>query len=291
MTKTFKTIAIASFMGSAGSDVKSVLKNLKRERTMTKFTTFAAATAAIFTLTASAQGAAHSAAATVCDDGWSATDVDGNGYISTIEMNAYAEKQTQQMDADKSGTVSKDEYVNCSMAAQKQEAQPAKRSEADMQALDADGDGMISRGEYRDATASNQEAAASGDAEAVELSGRLIYLIKDTPAPDYTIMSLDEFAARAALMFAAIDADQNDALTREEFMQEVPPMTDISEVLNRDFDTADTDASGDLTTTELVAANTKNADYAIEQASSDGNAADDPEAGAPVVYFRFDNPT
>jgi hypothetical protein len=46
---------------------------------MTRLKTFAAAAAAIFALTATAQAAAQSEARSVCDEGCSATDVDGNG--------------------------------------------------------------------------------------------------------------------------------------------------------------------------------------------------------------------
>ncbi len=258
---------------------------------MTRFTHIAAAVAASFTLVGTANAATQEGAASICDDGWSMTDVDDNGYVSKIEMNAYAEAQASQMDADKSGTISKDEYVNCSMRAREQQAMSGTRDEATMTKLDADGDGTVTQAEFMKAGIGAHEAVKSGDSTATDMGLNMIYVLEAQPIPDMTAISLDEFAARAALLFAALDSDRNEGLSKEEFMAKVPPMTDISEVLNRDFDTADTDKSGDLTTTELIAANAARADRAMKKSEEDSGTVANPEKGAPVVYFRFDQPT
>ncbi len=252
---------------------------------MTKFlqTTALAAASCVFTATAP-QAANHAAN---CDGGYSVTDVDGNGYVSKIEMNAYAEKQSASMDTDKSGTISRDEYVNCSTAMMGQQAKSAERTDADMQAIDADGDGTITQSEFMQAGAGTHSEVQTGDQDAIDRAGHLILQIEAAPVLDIATLGSEEYLARSGMLFVLLDADRDAGLTREEFMANAPPVVDISEVMNREFDTADTDSSGDLTTTELIAANTKRADEAIQKAEQETGEKADPEKGAPVVYYTY----
>ena len=223
----------------------------------------------------------------VCDGGYSVTDVDGNGYVSPIEMNAYAEQQSSTMDADKSGSVSRDEYVNCSMEMMGQQAKSEERTEADMQSLDADGDGTITQSEFMQAGAGTHAKVQTGDQEAIDRAGRLILQIEAVPQIDIPTLSLEEYAARSGMLFVLLDTDRDAGLSREEFMAKAPPMIDISEVLNREFDSADADRSGDLTTTELIAANNKRAERAMKAAEQETGEKADPEQGPPVVYYTY----
>ncbi len=222
-----------------------------------------------------------------CADNYSMTDVDGNGYISPIEINAYAEKQTKAQDADQSGTIIRDEYVNCSMKMMEEDAKPADRMNTDLEGMDADGSGSITPEEYVKSSAEIYAAAKSGDAEAEDRASQRILILQREPELTVPMLSLEEFTARAALLYAMLDSDQDSALTEEEYLQQTPPKVDISEVLNREFDAADTDASGDLTTTELIAANTKRAEAAQERAEKDTGEKADPDLGAPVVYYTY----
>ncbi len=249
--------------------------------------TFSAILAASCALTATTALAANSGA---CSDNYSMTDVDGNGYVSKIEMNAYAEKQASDMDTDKSGTISRDEYVNCSKAMMDKPAQPMDRTEDDMAQIDANGDGKITQDEFMKAGAGTHEAAKTGDQAAVDRAERTILLINGAPQVQVPAMGLEEFAARSGMLFIRLDANRDNSLTREEFMNKAPEPVDMSEVLNREFDDMDTDKSGDLTTTELIQANADKADYAMKAYEKDTGEKADPEAGAPVVYYTYPEP-
>ncbi|QFT59099.1 EF hand [Sulfitobacter sp. THAF37] len=252
---------------------------------MTYHMSLAAAVAAGISLTGAVQ-AQNTDDNSVCNDGYSVTDVDDNGYVSPIEMNAYAEKAIGQMDADQSGSVDKDEYVNCNNVLSGTQSASADRTERHLAALDLNDDGSISLDEYMKASADTYENAKGGDQTAATDAAHLIFIPADAGQPDVTTMSRNEYSARSGLMFVALDSDQDNALTKEEFMEKAPPMVDISETLNREFDEMDTDGSGDLTTSELTAANQKRADEAMENAEmqSDSGASD---MGAPVVYYSY----
>ena len=254
---------------------------------MTHKMTFVAAVAASFSLAAPAQAEQHQKAENglLCEDGYSATDVDGNGYISQIEMNAYAERSATDMDTDKSGTVSRDEYVNCNNALSGTKAASTQRTEEDMAALDENEDGSLTLDEFMTGSAELQQKASGGDDAAGEASLRVIFVPESMTAPDPTEISREDHAARAGLLFLALDQDKADVMTREEFMAETPPMVDISKTLNREFDKMDTDKSGDLTQTELIQANQKRADRAQQRAEEAG--AETSDDGAPVVYYRY----
>lgn len=217
-----------------------------------------------------------------CETGYSATDVDDNGYVSTIEMNAYAEQQTKDMDADSSGGISRDEYVNCSLAGQT--AATSTRTEDDMSALDLNDDGSISLSEYIAGGAETYDSAKGGDSAATERAGRLIFIVEGQTASDMSGMTRDEYAARSYMLFSGLDRDSDDALTREEFMDDAVT-TNFSDIRNAEFDAADTDASGELTTTELIEYNQSRADKAMSRAEEDTGEAADSERGVPVMYF------
>lgn len=254
---------------------------------MTHRFTFVAAVAASFSLATVAQAEKHQSAdaGSLCESGYSATDVDNNGYISTIEMNAYAERSATEMDNDQSGAISRDEFVNCNNAMSGTKSASAQRTEEDMAALDKDGDGSLTQSEYMTGSAELQQKASGGDEDAADASMRVIFMPDAMAEQDATEMSQDAYAARSGLMFIALDQDKDDVMTREEFMAETPPMVDISETLNRQFDEMDTDKSGDLTQTELIQANQKRAERAMERAKEDGVELSD--EGAPVVYYRY----
>ena len=124
-------------------------------------------------LAATAQAEQHQKAenGSLCEDGYSATDVDGNGYISQIEMNAYAERSATDMDTDKSGTVSRDEYVNCNNSMSGTKAASTQRTEEDMAALDENEDGSLTLDEFMTGSAELQQKASGGDDAASSAMG------------------------------------------------------------------------------------------------------------------------
>ncbi|MCR8827557.1 hypothetical protein [Pseudosulfitobacter koreensis] len=222
-----------------------------------------------------------------CADNYSMTDVDGNGYISPIEINAYAEAQVAAQDTDQSGTISRDEYVNCSMQMMQEDARATDRIVADLDGMDTDDSGTVSPQEYVKANTEDYTAAKSGDTEAEARATRSILILQREPELTVPMLSLEEVAARAAMLHAMLDTDQDGALTEEEYLNRMPPKVDISETMNREFEAADTDASGDLTTTELIAANTRRSEAAQAQAEEDTGEAANPDVGAPVVYYTY----
>jgi len=249
---------------------------------MRHFTKITAAVAASFTLTSGAAMAQD--AASPCDQAYSMTDVNDDGYISKIEMTDYVEKQTSAMDADQSGSVSRDEYINCSLV----NATPgqASRTEEDMTAMDADGDGMITQEEFMQAGAGTHAAAIAGDRVAADRAGRLIFFVEGETVPEMQTMTLNEFAARTALMFMSLDQNLDQAIDRAEFIAEAPTTT-FKDIRNAEFDQADTDQSGDLTQIELIQRNQQRANRAMEQAETDTGEKSDPERGAPVFYYHY----
>ncbi len=249
---------------------------------MRHFNRITAAVAASFTLTGGAAMAQD--AASPCDQAYSMTDVNNDGYISKIEMTDYVEKQTSAMDADQSGSVNRDEYINCSLA----NATPgqASRTEEDMTAMDADGDEVISQEEFMKAGAGSHAAAIAGDRAAADRAGRLIFFVEGEAVPEVQKMTLDEFAARTALMFMSLDQNLDQAIDRAEFIAEAP-ITTFKDIRNAEFDQADADQSGDLTQIELIQRNQLLADRAMEQAETDTGEKADPELGAPVFYYHY----
>lgn len=220
-----------------------------------------------------------------CEGGYSVTDVDGNGIVTKIEMNAYAEKDLAAMDADGSGTVSKEEYVNCRNVMAGEATKPMERTEADMMALDANEDGLVDAHEYMSGATTTRAAAMEGDTDAEARAGRLILVLEEEQMPNLADMSEDEYAARAAMLFTTLDTDQTADISREEFLEMAPPVMDISEVLNREFDAADTDGNNELTTTELLKQNANKASAAANLAGDSDTGAND--VGQPVVYYRY----
>ncbi|MDF1726620.1 MAG: EF-hand domain-containing protein [Sulfitobacter sp.] len=221
-----------------------------------------------------------------CAGGWSVTDVDGNGYVSPIEMDDYARRQAVEMDSDGSGTISREEFVNCANVNAGKTANSETRTEEDMAAMDIDESGTISAEEYMNASRSSAERAVTGNSDAMALSNRLLFAPEGSLSSSET-MTQGDMMTRSAILFVMLDRDQDTALTQEEFMAKAPPVVDMSEVLNREFDAADSDSSGDLTTTELIALNERRSERAAQMAEESSGEATDPEVGAPVVYYTY----
>ncbi|WP_170311801.1 EF-hand domain-containing protein [Sulfitobacter sabulilitoris] len=253
---------------------------------MTEFTRITAAVLAGFSLSGALQAASHDAAAmgNVCEDGYSVTDVNGDGYVSPIELNAYSERQVVQMDADQSGSVSRDEYINCNMAGRSAGSLDRSTNTVEMSAIDADGNGVISISEFMTAGTESAIAAAEGDSDAETEARALVHVPRGDPDAPLPELSREQAAAGAAKMFVALDTDQSKDLSEAEWLAPIIPQVDISDILTREFDMADADGSGDLTQSELIAANEKRAAAARAAAEENG---EEPSPDAPVVYFRY----
>jgi len=245
--------------------------------------------AALLTLT-SGMALAASENTNACAGGYSMTDVNNDGYISPIEANTYAKRQSVDMDTDQSGTVSREEYVNC--ASEKFADTELERTDAlaDIDTLDTNQDGFIGPAEYLQHAAETVQKATGGDAEAASQSDNLVYRLPEESKLDYDTAPLEELVSRSKTGFLMLDADQSGSLDESEYKAPVFKPVDISNVLNGDFDAVDTDASDDLTQTELIAANVKQAEYAMEEAEKQTGEKMNPEIGAPVVYYTYPHP-
>ncbi len=222
-----------------------------------------------------------------CDGGYSLTDVNGDGYISPIEIEAYSKRANVAMDADKSGSISRDEYVNCAKVGMDVHPMREKGNLVDSGMLDADEDGMISSDEYLGYAFDRARLAAEGDAEAAEDAQRLVYRLPDEEKLEFDTVPLEEVVSRSKRMFMVLDSDRDGALSSEEYEVEVMKPIDIDDVLNREFDSMDADKSDDVTPEEMTEANTARAQRAMERSDAATGEKSDPEVGAPVVYYTY----
>ena len=223
----------------------------------------------------------------ICDGGYSMTDVDNNGYISPIEIEAYSERATTDMDADASGSISREEYVNCARKGMDVHPMREKGNLVDSGMIDADGDGMISSDEYLGYSADRAQLASEGDTQAADDAQRLVYRMPDESKLEFDSVPLEDVVSRSKRMFMVLDSNRDGNLSDEEYQTEIMKPIDIDDVLNREFDSMDADKSDDLTRDEMTQANTARAESAMQRSEAATGEKSDPEVGAPVVYYVY----
>ena len=179
-----------------------------------------------------------------------------------------------------------------------------------MATIDQDGDGTLTQDEFMSAAnraydeasvdmsgaASTSADGSSGSAaeqsqsdtgtsqEPLLLLRRMVFLPNVQDDDWMRQMSREEMASRAGMRFILLDSNADLAVDAKEWAEQESIKNDISDVLNMQFEAADTDASGDLSRDEYEAAEERRMDQAEQKAEADGQSSD---VGAPVVYYRY----
>ncbi|MGR3491131.1 MAG: EF-hand domain-containing protein [Shimia sp.] len=259
-------------------------------------------------------GLATSASANVdervifCDTAFTPADANADGLLSDDEIREMRISEYDNLDANKDGSISREEYVNCTVQQGETAARDAMAMAADeamFDALDTDGDDSVSFGDWAAAGLTAYRTTIEGDLDG-SFDSPFIALSEDErmgtgadgtddQAEAAPQMDEDEYASRIARYFANLDRDRDGQMTREEFMNRLEPrVVDSTEILNR-FEDADTDGSGDISQEEFSAMSEPlSSDEAAEileelQARTGDTSAEAGEMGEgmPVVFYRY----
>ncbi len=267
-------------------------------------------------LTFGAQAQETQSADSVCDTPWVEVDTDTDGFVSEREASAAVEKNFDTMDVDNDGYIDFAEYQTCITGTSDMQAAETDRSDENFQQADADQDQQITGQEYSEAAKSaydEAQQAETADTQPFIVLRRFIWLTPEEAGDAETMQSMseDEAAGRAAWNFAALDQDNNDRITVEEWREHTADSTTSDEQVRADFDEMDTDSSDTLSYEEFGRLNQLN-EEALEQAktapvdetytaSTVPESTPEPsngdeqqtaremsnEKGMPVYYFRF----
>ena len=222
-----------------------------------------------------------------CETGYVHFDANADGMVTEQEVAEASAQAFEQYDADGSGELTPEEYIECGNASAGQRAMQADRSEANLSDYDTSGDDMLGRTEFMRAAAEAGARAATDSMEADEAAQTLrllLFVPADRPEMDVTQMSPDEIAARAAMTFDALDSNDDAELGPAEWAKQEAMKNDVANVLNMEFSRADTDRSGTLSPEEFASFNQWKRQQAEARAEEEGA---DTEVGAPVVYYRY----
>lgn len=246
----------------------------------------------------------ETAAQGFCQAGFELADLDNDGNLDRDEVAEMQRREFAALDADEDGTVLKSEYSDCRMQAAQQNEAYNPRTPDSFADMDIDDDGRVTAAEYRAATTTRIEQV-TGDMTPDDYP-LFVFLPEGAESAG---MGTDELAARARLLFVRLDDNRDEVLTEEEYVDTAVVDTDISRTLSRDFETLDEDASGGISSEEYAKWGEVRTYEALDQAEAWGVEADamadsqDPEAsdgdarsaaaaevGAPVVFYRFEQP-
>jgi len=256
-----------------------------------------------------------------CQQGFSMADTNQDDYVSAEEGATAADWEFQGLDANDDGMISQTEWLDCRRAWLSAEAAEEGTSSTmpeipDMAMIDEDGDGVLTQEEFMnaagdayDASTMDMSGAASTSAEASSATGdaaasqesdmaatdqqeeermllirRMVFLPTQADRNRFGQMSREEMADRAAMQFIILDADADRTVDAKEWAQQESLRNDISDVLNMQFEAADTDTSGDISREEYEAAEQSRMEQAQQMAEEQGEASD---VGAPVVYYTY----
>ncbi|RDC73329.1 hypothetical protein DLJ49_07090 [Rhodovulum sp. 12E13] len=230
----------------------------------------------------------QSGATDPCESGFVDVDLNDDGTVTEDEVQRAAQAAFAAYDADASGDVSPAEYAACRNALAGEPSRATDRSETNFPQADADGDGWIDRVEFLFGAAGARSAADSmSRGAALNELEMFVYVPAADTDTDVLGMGPQEVAARAAMTFDALDADADDRLSAEEWADAEALKNDLSEVLNMEFEQADADSSGTLDADEFASFHQWKRQQAEARAREAGA---DTSAGAPVVYYRYDEP-
>ncbi|MGR3469089.1 MAG: EF-hand domain-containing protein, partial [Shimia sp.] len=242
-------------------------------------------------------------------------DANADGLLSDDEIRDMRVSEYGNLDANKDGSISREEYVDCTVQQNETAARDAMAMAADeamFDALDGDGDDSVSFGDW---AAASLEAYRTGIEGGIDGSFESPFIAlgatdgtetdsmaegtgetAEAPATDGApAMGEDEYANSIVRYFANLDRDRDGQLTRDEFMNRLEPrVVDSEEILNR-FDAADTDASGEMSQEEFSAMSQPLADDEASKIMQDlqdrtgGTSAEmSPDGeGMPVIVYRY----
>jgi len=252
-----------------------------------------------------------------CEQGFSLADTNQDDYVSAEESAAAVDWEFQGLDANGDGMISQSEWRDCRRAWMSAEAAEEGTSSTmpevpNFSLVDEDGDGTLTQQEFMNAASSAYDeamtgmtgtqstsaegSAATGEtdmsasdagemAEPMLILRRMIVLPTVQDGDRMGQMGREEMANRAAMQFIILDTNRDRSIDAEEWdPQESTMQNDISEVLNMQFEEADTDASGDISREEYQASGERRMQEAERMAEEAGESSD---AGAPVVYYRY----
>lgn len=254
-----------------------------------------------------------------CEDGFTAADTNEDDMISSDELTAARATEFDELDANGDGEVSRTEYNDCHAqwsSAGSDGMMQSDRNADNMASVDTNADGSITPDEYMTAADEAYSASAglsgsmntSADSSAMSDSDdsamssgmdeepslvlrRLILIPMGSGSGDGTMspMSRDEAAARAGRQFQQLDANQDSQIDSDEWAGASSLQTDWQDVMNREFDAADTDSSDSISREEYMAEGERRMQEAQQMSADAGDSSSDVSnnPSAPVVYYRY----
>ncbi|WP_185020776.1 EF-hand domain-containing protein [Histidinibacterium lentulum] len=229
--------------------------------------------------------------ASYCNTGFMALDTDGDGMLTEEEIEAGSRAIFEEIDADTDGAISREEFTACEERGLEAAQEAFSRTYGDMEAgsldeawataagnnPDIETQGM-SREDFLGAAADAFEmrptmTLEAEGAEPVAFGQPFVYLGEGESLDE---MSTEEFAARSAYTFELTDADGDDYLSREEFIERGERLTPDIEAINDRFDRMDTNADDSLSQEEFTG---------MDRLRTDSGA--DMAEGVPVIYYFF----
>ncbi|MGX0877743.1 Ca2+-binding EF-hand superfamily protein [Roseovarius sp. MBR-154] len=251
------------------------------------YATLLASTSLLVAAPALAQSEAEPA--TICQNAFYPADKDNDGTLTKTEIKNHRDAVYEQLDANKDGSIDREEYVNCVGAKESKSAQ-------DMQ--EARKDGRFTVGKWSDLKIPQKDQLSAQ--EFAELAERA-WTNKDTEmqaalSSGQQDGSRESFAKAAVDRFRAFDADDDGILTKSEYENHVVTEGRWSEeALNARFDDLDADGSGGISPTEFRGAGTwaPQPGQADTQASDTGTTENEgADAGGtvavPVFYYYIE---
>jgi Ca2+-binding EF-hand superfamily protein len=244
-------------------------------------------------------------AQSVCDAPWTEVDANGNGFVSEQEASGAVAKRFNAMDTDGDGTLDYAEYQACLSATSEMQAAKTDRSKQNFQQADANQDQEITADEYRELARQSydnvQEAQVTDvEAEPFVVLRRYIWLTPEEANDSSAMknMSADEAAARAAWNFAALDQNNDDRISVEEWREHTAASTTSESDMRARFNEMDADSSDSVSSEEYSRAQTEKFDTTTTasvdsgdsgQTSTDASGSDEGlgNHGVPVYVFRF----
>lgn len=243
-----------------------------------------------------------------CDAFFVYVDTDNDRMVSRQEATRAIEQDFEAIDTNDDGEISQAEYVDCKARIGEGIAQ-ADRTADTMAEADSDQNQSIDRDEYmraaQQAYEGSGDASGSEDPSIITLSRYLWFTPEELQAGNFRDMSADEAGTRAAMSFAALDANQDGIVDTREWEQKVPGGDKAGGWATARFQRIDQDSTGSISKEEFAAARSGSVDETQTGSVSDaadsgtstdtasGNAAADTGEGAqqnegiPVFIYRF----